>query len=265
MDYSETFYINRYKKLCYFPIRKNASTTYAEFFAKHRWEPAEGITEDLYDYVWFAHIQDPKTRYIKGIAQVLDDADLYPSIHQSPLNQYVIRIYHDPHVNAVSEQFGEKAQNINFLILDENSLQTTYDFLMQYDLEYPDLLTFENLNVSRRRRTLLQERVQTVLEQDSDLGRVYDDYIADTYNNDVELWKLAQQNHQHWPYVITYAEFLKDRNTEVRIITEVKQNQEFNVWEAYGELLENRKDTQEEIMDKPLWDRVKHAWKVMKG
>lgn len=264
MIYQETFYVQHEKRLCYFPIRKNASTTYSDFFSSRGWTPTDTITEDLYDYVWFAHIQEPRVRYVKGIAQVLDDADLYPSIHQQPLNQYIVRIYHDPHVNAISEQFGEMSWTINFLLLDNDSKQTTHDFLHKFGLEYPDLIEYKNQNVSRRRRRLLQDRVEYMLTNDADLGRIYNDFVGETYSNDRVLLSRAVENHRNWPYVITYAEYLNDRNTEVRIISEVKEKQEFNVWEAYGELLEQREES-EEILEKPLWDRVKHAWKVVKG
>lgn len=208
MRFTEYFFVNKSKKVVFFPINKNASTTYIQYFKKKtEWLHTDVFCTEYNDYVWFAHIQNPRTRYIKGIAEIIYQNKLQEYLNTPPLNEFLIRIYHDKHAIPIDHMFGDAVRCINFIPIEGNSNKRTYDFLCQMGIDYPDLLTFKPMNKSDSSRRAIQQKISDLISNRNKAKSAYEHYIKPFYENDNELWKLSQ-NKTEYPYTITYTELL---------------------------------------------------------
>ena len=62
----------RKDRFIYLMIPKNACTTYSTLLARHGWERFEiDVTADYSNHVVWAHIQNPRNRYTKGLEQYI--------------------------------------------------------------------------------------------------------------------------------------------------------------------------------------------------
>jgi len=211
MNFNEHFFVHHDKHLVFFPINKNASTTFIQFFKKKsEWEHTNQMTNDLYSYHMFAHIQNPKLRYIKGIAELLDTTKSVSMLTSSPGNLLALRLYHDKHLISISDMFGDLVETINFIPIEGNSSVVIYDFLRVFDIDYPELLNHRNSNVSNERKKEIHRKIDNLLMTVRGKA-IYQDKVAGAYRHDHALWLKAHKNVGMWPYVSTYQQKLDAR------------------------------------------------------
>lgn len=232
MNFREYFFVQPDKKLVYFPINKNASTTFIQYFKKKpEWIYTDVWESDYNSYVWFSHIQNPHTRYIKGVSEVIYQNRLLSYLNQSPINQFILRIYYDKHVISISDIFGDAVQCVNFIPMEGDCNRRTYNFLSSFELDYEDLLKFKSLNKADRSKASIHRQVSELVETPK-MKQSYLKYIKPFYAKDEELWKQAQGKTEY-PYTITYAE-LCDYKAKLRREIEMKDEMSFGKRLSYA-------------------------------
>ena len=245
MNFNEYFFVNHDKKLVYFPVNKNASTTYIQFFkTKKEWEHTDIFSSELNDYVWFSHIQNPTDRWIKGISEVLDTNNIYHYISDPALCVFLIRIYHDNHITSLRDLFDEKVMCINFIPMSDKTEQTTYNFLQTFGVDYPDLLKLKRMNVSKRRKKVIHEKIRSIISTYPKAKKVYEQRIFPFYNTDRELWAQSKESVGKWPYAPTVSMHKKHKQDIL-------------------DTMEREKQEKQEIEDMTFWQRLNYAINIV--
>lgn len=123
-------------KVAYFPVNKNASSTYGTFFKSLGWIDINPEKKIFDEFTVFSHIQHPWTRYIKGVCQLAHYE--YHKNHQGALrdakfSKYLI----DPHLLPISA-LTPYYEQIHFIPIDinVNSVKLTNDFLEKHNIEH---------------------------------------------------------------------------------------------------------------------------------
>ena len=245
MNFNEYFFVNHDKKLVYFPVNKNASTTYIQFFkTKTEWEHIDKLPSGVNDYVWFSHIQNPRDRWVKGISEVLDTNKIYQHISDPALSVFLIRIYHDNHVTSLKDLFNDEVMCINFIPMSDKTEQTTYDFLQTFGVEYPDLLKLKRMNVSKRRKKVIHEKIRSIINTYPKAKKVFENRIHPFYYVDRELWETAKRNVGKWPYAPTVSMHKKHKQEIL-------------------DMIEKEKRENQEIEDMTFWQRLTYAINIV--
>lgn len=130
-------------KIAYFPVNKNASTTYGTFFKSSGWTSVSAEKKIFDEFAVFSHIQDPWTRYIKGICQLAHyeyHKNYQGAIRDPKFAKYLI----DPHLLPISA-LTRYYQQIHFIPIDigKNSIALTNDFLLTHG--YDNLLNQKHI------------------------------------------------------------------------------------------------------------------------
>lgn len=154
-------------KIAYFPVNKNASTTYGTFFKSLGWASVSAEKKIFDEFTVFSHIQHPWTRYVKGICQLAHYE--YHKNYQGALRDPKFKKHFiDPHLLPISVLTPYYNQ-IHFIPIDTNlnSIKLTNDFLEMHNSD----IRLTNKNIRH---------------QATDLKKIY-------YT---EFDKLLQQNRQ---------------------------------------------------------------------
>lgn len=201
MNFNEYFFVNHDKKLVYFPIYKNASTTYITFFIQlcKDWK-RENVWNNMYDtYTLFAHIQNPEVRYRKGIAEIAQSQEILDNV-------LLHMVYYDKHVTTLHDQFGEYTNNINFIPIDHGDADVlTEKFLKTFGLHYNrEFARIKRLNVTTRQKKVVQDIVAEKFTR-KHIFEHYKTLIKPHLSKDISLWKKACSV-EKYPYVPTKRE-----------------------------------------------------------
>jgi hypothetical protein len=117
----------RFNNLVYIPITKHASSSYTELFGnilKWEIEQTENINWDQ-DRV-FAHLINPNDRHLKGIAECLKQHKIIDIIDDPRFIKLLGTAVFDLHSYPLSVTFGEKINQIDWLLLDAGQCSGNY-------------------------------------------------------------------------------------------------------------------------------------------
>lgn len=212
MRFAESYYVQKEKKLCYFPIHKNASSTFTAFFdntpgwqVKTKWDTAYN------GYTFFAHIQNPNTRFFKGLAEIIKANKLLPLLSNPNSQEAAFAIYNNKHTACTRDIFGIGNRCINFIPMSEpeTTKKITHNFLLKFDLDYPKLLTFKNQNVSTKKKAIVYDKLVEIYESNPKIKNVVANSVYPLYTEDHLLHAEASQRVNDLPYKPTYSDYLQ--------------------------------------------------------
>ncbi len=171
------FLYDKKTKLCYIVFPGNASRTFESLFVKAGWESNRLLSKVPYGAIMFSHIQEPKERMTKGIAAILDEANMGGHIDDEILKKFVPMLYNDDKLHSVDHLFGILTPKIEFIVMDHknvtcNELTNHYLHAHKSDVRVQDVNV---KNVSTKPKLLLQQKIRTIIG-----AHKYPVYITDT-------------------------------------------------------------------------------------
>lgn len=116
----------RFQNLVYIPLPKHASTSYRWFFGQHLgWEEIPTQDIDWHNDTVFAHILNPITRHVNGIAQVLVERNLTHLLRsQDFLALLGTSIFPDQHTYPITRMLDiSQCYKIEWLLLDHTEVR----------------------------------------------------------------------------------------------------------------------------------------------
>jgi len=169
-----------YADYCYIPIEKNASSTHKSFFKGAGWNKQP--LDDVKRYnKFFSHIQDPKTRFIKAIAELNWS-------HKTEIgsNDFHKRIF-DWHMLPVCAY--TQGLHVDWIIMDHptkscNELTNAY-----FERNNLDLIIGES-NIHYKaipEKKIYQEQARELFETDPIISK----YFSYIFRDDIELYKYV--------------------------------------------------------------------------
>lgn len=176
-----------YNNVAYFPITKNASTTFTDHFDKMGWKQDQF---DLLDesYEIFAHFQDPIERHFKGTAEFLVKSKI-EHLADDPIWQKIwTKSVMDLHSYPITWTVGNRKINWILIRQDIDTIELTRQWLTQRSI---DLGEVQWKNKSDKIRSELYQKLKNIYETLEDKDRT----LTYFYDADILLWNKLCANH----------------------------------------------------------------------
>lgn len=154
------FYRDPNSNLCYFPIQKNASTTFQTFFQSNGWQVVD--KETAVKCQLFSHIQDPWTRYVKGMTELAYNQNerSFNSVKTTFWKDVIL----DPHITPIVSLTHGFTELIDFIPidLDISSTDLTNDYLAEHKCNLR-ITKKDNRYVSTSKKLVYKKQVEKFL------------------------------------------------------------------------------------------------------
>ncbi len=178
----------RHRDLVYLPFTKHASTSYSALFSKLGWEETDSHFVNWDNNVVFAHIIDPNSRHLKGIAECLQQYNLVSLLEHPNFDKLLSTAVFDLHSYPLYASFGgnwDRMKKAHWIPLDHpeySGSQLTVDFLSTRGI---NITTHDIpvLNSSSHNDKLLVNRIKSVRDKNQLKGIL--NYF---YGKDIELY-----------------------------------------------------------------------------
>jgi hypothetical protein len=180
----------RFNNLVYIPITKHASSSYTELFRNAlKWDETSVESINWVSDKVFAHIINPHKRHLKGIHQCLIKYDLLDLLDRPEFLRLLGTAVFDLHSYPLSNTFGDKIRNIDWLVLDHHECSGNYvtmKFLQSHKITINEN-AIPRLHESNLLKKQLLEKIETIRNK-LDPGIL--DYF---YGTDVRLYNAVYQ------------------------------------------------------------------------
>lgn len=167
-------------KIAYFPITKNASSTFTEHFLSIGWQQTQlDVLDDSYEV--FAHFRDPIERHFKGTAEFLCQHHIEHLIDDPTWQKVWSRCVMDLHSYPISWQVGDR--RIHWILIKKglDTVELTRAWLSDRGI---DLGTVIWKNESNDHKNQVYQKLLDLYQtlQDKDRTLIY------FYDADIVLW-----------------------------------------------------------------------------
>jgi hypothetical protein len=175
----------------YLPIPKNVRTTYTNFFKENSWQEQEyyEVIKSNNNY-YFAHIQDPETRYCKGVAQYIWLYKKQFLLEDDKIANVILNSFIDEHSMPISCLYPEIINKIDFIPLDNPNIpvnQLTNMFFKKNNIPFK-IFPGKHLNKSSISQNELYKQIIDLRDKFEKQGFIDNtSYMA----YDVKLYKNA--------------------------------------------------------------------------
>jgi hypothetical protein len=209
----------RFQNLVYVPLPKHASTSYRWFFGQHLgWKDIPIQEIDWVNDTVFAHLLDPITRHINGIAQILSERYL-AHLMGSPDFIELLRtsIFPDQHTYPITRMLDiSQCYKMEWLLLDHSKVpgeELTCAFLKEHDI-HVEPGDIPKMNCSDEYKSKLRQSLLVDIEQalNSLIYVLQED--LNLYNTVKSHTRFSELNHLPWNEISYKKNFVEHHGFE---------------------------------------------------
>lgn len=180
------YYRDPNSNLAYLPIHKNASTTFSHLVQRAGWKQVHKDVLDP-DVILWGHIQNPWTRYVKGMAQVawLNNERSFTVVRQQPFFKMA---FLNPHLLPISVLYPHFCNDMKFIPMDAtiHCNQLTNEFLEEHGSELR-VSNRDMAHVASTNKNLYQKEVSTWMESNYPYKKI----VLELHARDFELYRQS--------------------------------------------------------------------------